>query len=647
MANSDFVIELLTNALAKSAIVALSRIITNEYAIRDGWDDLTAGMLRRHDAPFRITITIRKGTQMLRNLSRPGRWQCALGASMVLGLISTGAAHERTMVAAKSASDYGALRAAVVARGDRIVRELRQIGVIVVDTDSAGKQALAANAHAAGVARDRIVQIVPKRMESEFFPAARANPLLAARLADNQRSGQAAQITPDPASSFPGLMWTLNRIDAPAAWKTTTGAAAVRVGVADTGLDYTHSELAGRVEKVVDFTHTEHPKICKSIYGYSDADWAKTYGGPVDTDWNGHGSWIGGNIGGALDGVGVNGIAPNVTLVALKISQWCGSAYDSEIIDAFLYAADHGIDIVSISFGGYLDRSDPEQNRIYRHYVNTVAYARAHGTVIVAAAGNEHVRVGANGRVLSHGSLTIPGDPLVDLYGLYENPGGVPGVVDVSSTGNVVEGPRPHCPDVSPDNTDATCKPVSDAHQPTGIGMRNQLAYYSNYGPRIDVAGPGGARKFNVPSADRGGTGGFPYTMTDGHVAFEDFSITSNWALLIPCFTLPKSKFYKNECYSTIQGTSMATPHASAVLALIASARPELRHNPDALVRELKADAKKIRGNTTAPLSPHDKSPGDRTGIDCTTGFCHLGDSPVVDEEAYGAGLVDAADLAH
>src|SRR4029077_10398867 len=121
-------------------------------------------------------------------------------------------------------------------------------------------------------------------------------------------------------------------------------------------------------------------------------------------DWNGHGSWIGGNIAATLDQEGVNGIAPRVGLVALKISQWCGSAYDSEILDAFLYAADHGIEVVNISFGGYLDRSDPEQELVYQQYVAVVQYARAHGTTIVAASGNEHVRIGAGGLVLSHGS---------------------------------------------------------------------------------------------------------------------------------------------------------------------------------------------------------------------------------------------------
>ena len=132
-------------------------------------------------------------------------------------------------------------------------------------------------------------------------------------------------------------MWNVDRIKAPKAWKTTTGRNTVLVGVADTGLDYTHSELATQVVNVVNLTD---PTLCPLVYdgtplALTDADWANTFGGPPDTDWNGHGSWIGGNIAAALDGVGVNGIAPDVKLVALKISEWCGYAYDSSILDAF------------------------------------------------------------------------------------------------------------------------------------------------------------------------------------------------------------------------------------------------------------------------------------------------------------------------
>ncbi len=125
------------------------------------------------------------------------------------------------------------------------------------------------------------------------------------------------------------------RIGAPKAWKTTIGSPDVLVGVADTGLDYTHIELASQVASVIDFTKTEDPPLCDP----TDEQLAKDLGAPSDNlDFHGHGSWIGGNIAGALNGTGINGIAPGIKLVSLKISGWCGSAYDSTILDAFIWA---------------------------------------------------------------------------------------------------------------------------------------------------------------------------------------------------------------------------------------------------------------------------------------------------------------------
>ena len=152
-------------------------------------------------------------------------------------------------------------------------------------------------------------------------------------------------------------------------------------------------------------------------------------------------------------------------------------------------------------------------------------------------------------------------------------------MVDVSSTGRVVVPSSASCPPGTigdpgdpdadppvPPDFNATCKPTSDPHQAAGPGKTNQLAYYSNYGPRIDIAGPGGARKFNLPNFDRGGTPGFPYTIEDLTNAWEVFSTTSNWAVEIPCFTFTKgSGFPQGECYSTIQGTSMAAPQVVGV----------------------------------------------------------------------------------
>jgi lantibiotic leader peptide-processing serine protease len=564
----------------------------------------------------------------------------------------------RYLVVARSSADYAGLRAKAVKAGARVLRDLPQANTLVVKASASARSSLAADRRALGVAKDGVRQLTSERSKPNLAaPGLRGATQVNAKA---PAAASAAGINPDPAWDYKGLLWDYRRIGLPQGWKTTAGSRAVTVGVSDTGLDFTHAELASKVRQVVDFTGLEDPPICKSIYGIGDEDLAAQFGGPAETDWNGHGSWIGGRIAAALDGKGINGIAPKVNLVALKISQWCGSAYDSELIASFAAAADLGLDIVNISFGGYLDRSDPEQDAVYQAYIDVVRYARGKGTIIVAAAGNEHLRIGAGGRVISHGPTVTPGtDPadFVDYFGLYETPGGIPGVVDVSSTGRVVVPSSPTCPpgtigDPGDPNADppvppdfnATCKPITDRHQAAGQGTRNQLAYYSNYGPRIDIAGPGGARKFNLPNYDRGGTPGFPYTTDDLTNAWEVFSTTSNWAVEIPCFTFTTgSGFPQGECYSTIQGTSMAAPQVAGSLALVASAHPSLRKHPGALLARLEGHANTSVHNNTRALSATDTSPGDLTGLPCPTGYCHLGGPRIPDADAYGAGLVNVA----
>jgi subtilisin family serine protease len=116
------------------------------------------------------------------------------------------------------------------------------------------------------------------------------------------------------------------------------------------------------------------------------------------------------------------------------------------------------------------------------------------------------------------------------------------------------------------------------------VGSKNQLTYYSNYGPRIP----------------------------------------------------------DDQCYAIVQGTSIATPHASAVLALIVSAHPTLRHRPNGLIAALKSSARPITGNTTQPVSATDTSPVDLTGMSRRAGTAISAAPPVSDTDAYGAGLVDA-----
>jgi subtilisin family serine protease len=580
----------------------------------------------------------------------------ALIGSLFIGLASAAPQGPTTryIVIVHNTGDYGAVRSTVVGKGAKVLGEATDTAWFVVNAPAGLKSVLAADARMS-IVKDGVRQIAPLEDSSPNVKYAGSRGAKVIHLDASQRTAvpHTGAPAPDPAWNYRGLEWTYDRIHLQRAWTNTTGSDDVTVGVADTGLDYLHSDLKGKVSSVADFTKTEDPPLCESLFGFSDADWAAEFGVATNLDFHGHGSWIGGNIAGNLDGKGMNGIAPGVQLVSLKISQWCGYAYDTEILLAYQYAYRHGINIVSNSFGGYLDRSDPAQEDTWQLYKRVVAKARDAGTTIVAAAGNEHLQIGTDGLVTSHGPLTAPDtDPadFVDLFGWYEVPGGVPGVLDVSSTGRQVISPSQTCPpgtEGSEEDTNATCKPTSDPHQATGILAKDQLAYYSNFGSRIDVAGPGGARKFNVPNWDRGGTPGFPVTDDDLTNAYEDFSITSNYALGIPCYTFTKgSGFPPGQCYSSIQGTSMATPHASAALALIASAMPEIAHDPSSLILQLKFGARDDAVNETLGLSADDTSGGDLFGDTCDTGYCHLGGSAVSSSEAYGAGIVDVGFLA-
>lgn len=578
------------------------------------------------------------------------------------------ASKRRYNITVKRAQAYQNVRAAIIKAGGKVVVDLPQVNTITAtSTDPKFKATLLANNRVKSVAKDRVHQLIRPSMQREVY----GHPLVKPTGKPARRTIKATRAAPkksnsvlaDPASGV--LNWDLGRINAPQAWNLTTGDPTVIVAVEDTGVDYTHFEIAPRFD--ANHSHYFQDSVCSDFFGLDDTTIASFYGGGVkpDNDFNGHGSWIAGNIGAAMNGKGINGIAPNIKIASLKISDWCGSAFDSTINDAMIWGADHGIDIISISFGGYLDQSDPDQAAEYATEVAVANYVRSHGTLIVAASGNEHVRLGANGQVTSHGQLLPPDNPygdVVDYFGQWETPGGLPGVVSVAATGNITNAATaapqgstsPACDSSSTElNGFEWCKPATDPHQPFGVGLKNQLAYYSNYGPGIDVSAPGGARKFNLPVWDRGGTPGWPYTGVDslaggeedGYNVWEDFSITSNYANAIDCFFVSGLGFPPNQCYATIQGTSMATPHVSAVAALIASRNTDARHHPDRLEFLLKQGADHSQHNLTPAVSATDTSPADAPDAGdapCDTGYCHLGGPPISDADAYGGGFLDA-----
>ena len=108
-------------------------------------------------------------------------------------------------------------------------------------------------------------------------------------------------------------------------------------------------------------------------------------------DDNGHGTHVAGTIGENADnGLAEAGLAPEVSLLPVKVLDASGSGTDSDVATGIVWAADHAARVVNLSLGG------ASSSRVLS---DAVRYATAHGVLIVAAAGNESGAVGYPARI--------------------------------------------------------------------------------------------------------------------------------------------------------------------------------------------------------------------------------------------------------
>ena len=134
-------------------------------------------------------------------------------------------------------------------------------------------------------------------------------------------------------------MYGLSKISAPAAWDLTTGSSTVVVADIDTGLRYTHEDIAPNAWK----NPGEIPNngidddgngFVDDYYGY---DFFYNDSDPLDE--NGHGTHTAGTIGATgNNGIGVSGVNWNVKLMAIKIYSPAGTDTTSAmLVNAYNY----------------------------------------------------------------------------------------------------------------------------------------------------------------------------------------------------------------------------------------------------------------------------------------------------------------------
>lgn len=148
-------------------------------------------------------------------------------------------------------------------------------------------------------------------------------------------------------------------IDAIGGWDIEQGDSSVIIAIIDTGIDYTHEDLAGKVIKGYDFVNEDFDP----------------------RDDNGHGTHVAG-IAGAIanNGRGIAGVCPGCSLLAIKVITADGAGANSWIANGIANAVNLGARVINLSLGG-LDRSQTIQLAIQQAYQQ--------GVVVLAASGND------------------------------------------------------------------------------------------------------------------------------------------------------------------------------------------------------------------------------------------------------------------
>lgn len=156
-----------------------------------------------------------------------------------------------------------------------------------------------------------------------------------------------------------------NDMDTELAWDEITDCSAIVVAVIDTGINYTHQDLASNM-----WTGNTN-----GGWDFIDND-----NDPMPVDGQIHGTHVAGTIGArGNNGVGVAGVCWQVQIMALRVLGSAGGTTASTI-QAIEYAADNGADVINMSLGGE-GGFDPL-------FSEAITYAQARDVLVVVAAGN-------------------------------------------------------------------------------------------------------------------------------------------------------------------------------------------------------------------------------------------------------------------